>query len=93
MPRIGPGRAPRHEIDLAKDVADNLVCFVLFTQRVQLRHDLRERSFDVADGALGIVFALRVETTLATNEFFPVEIGKGMKNGLALGARVSQEAR
>ena len=74
MPGIGPGRMPGHEIDLLQNVAHNLIGLVLFTQLVQLGHDLCESTFDVTDGSLRVVLTLRVETTLATYELFSVKI-------------------
>ena len=92
LPGIGPGGTPGHEIELLKNVAHNLIGFVLFTQLIELRHDLCERSFDIADGSLGVVLALRVETALATNELFSIEIGKGMQDPIAGWRRICQEA-
>ena len=83
MPRIGPGRTPGHEIDLPENVAHNLVRFVLFTQLIQLSHDLCERAFDIADSSLRVELSLRVETTLTAYEFFSVKIGKGMQDPIA----------
>ena len=77
LPGIGPGRPPGHEINLLQNVAHDLIGLVLFAQLIELGHDLCERSFDIADRALGVILPLRVETALATNEFFSVEIGKG----------------
>ena len=74
MPGIGPGRMPGHEIDLLQNVAHNLIGLVLFTQLVQLGHDLCESAFDVADGSLRVVLTLRVKTTLTTYELFSVKI-------------------
>jgi hypothetical protein len=75
LPGIGPGGTPGHEIELLQNVAHDLIGLVLFTQLIELRHDFGERSLDIADRALGIVLALRVETTLAANELFSIEIG------------------
>jgi hypothetical protein len=83
LPGIGPGRTPGHEIDLLQNVAHNLVRFVLFTQLVQLRHDLCERAFDIADSSLRVELSLRVETTLTAYELFSVKIGKGMQDPIA----------
>jgi hypothetical protein len=65
---------PGHEIDLLQNVAHNLIGLVLFTQLVQLGHDLCEGAFDVADGSLRVVLTLRVKTTLTTYELFSVKI-------------------
>ena len=65
---------PGHEIDLLQNVAHNLIGLVLFTQLVQLGHDLREGAFDIADGSLRVVLTLRVKTTLTTYELFSVKI-------------------
>ena len=81
-----------HEINLAQDVAHDLVGFVLLTQLIDLRHDLCERPFDIADGSLRVELALRIETALATNEFFSVETGKGMQDLIAGWRRICQEA-
>ena len=74
MPGIGPGGTPGHEIELLEQMAYDLIGLVLFTQLVELRHHLRERLLDIADGALGIVLTLRVKTTLTTYELFSVKI-------------------
>lgn len=74
MPGIGPGRTPGHEIELLQNVAHNLVGSVLFTQLVQLGHDLCKRALDITDGSLRVELPLRVETTLTTDELFSVEI-------------------
>ena len=74
MPGIGPGRTPGHEIELLQNVAHNLIRFVLFTQLIQLGHDLCECALDVADGSFRIELTLRVKTTLATYELFSVKI-------------------
>lgn len=74
MPGIGPGRTPGHEIELLQNVTHNLIGFVLFTQLVQLGHDLCECSFDVADSSLRVELSLRVERTLTTYELFSVKI-------------------
>jgi hypothetical protein len=74
LPGIGPGRMPGHEIDLLQNVAHNLIGPVLFTQLVQLGHDLCEGTFDVADSSLRVVLTLRVKTTLTTYELFSVKI-------------------
>ena len=65
---------PGHEIELLQNVADDLVGLVLFTQLVQLGHDLCEGTFDVADSSLRVVLTLLVETTLTTYELFSVKI-------------------
>lgn len=65
---------PGHEIDLLQNVAHNLIGLVLFTQLVQLGHDLREGAFDVADGSLRVVLTLGVKTTLTTYELLSVKI-------------------
>ena len=65
---------PGHEIDLLQNVAHNLIGLVLFTQLVQLGHDLCEGTLDVADSSLRVVLTLRVKTTLTTYELFSVKI-------------------
>jgi len=92
LPGIGPGRTPGHEVNLLENMAHDLIRLVLLAQLIQLGHHPGERSFDVADRALGVVLALRVETTLATNELFSVEIGKGMQDPIARRRRICQEA-
>jgi hypothetical protein len=84
---------PGHDIELAQEAADDLVGISLGAQAIELRHDADKRLLDVTDRTFRVVLALLLEAALALDEFFPVEIGKRMKNGLALGARVGQEAR
>jgi hypothetical protein len=92
LPGIGPGRPSGHEINLLKNVTHDLIGLVLFAELIELGHHSCERSFHIADRALGVILPLRVETALATNEFFSVEIGKGMEDPIARRRRICQEA-
>jgi len=74
LPGIGPGGKPGHEVELSKKLADDLVGITLGAQPIELGHDLQERLLDVADGALRVVLTLLVETALALDELFAIEI-------------------
>ena len=60
---------------------------------VELIQNFPEGLFDVADGAFRVVLTLLLETALTLQELLAVKIGTGIKNGIALGARIGQEAR
>jgi hypothetical protein len=55
-----------------------LIGVVLRAQAIELGDDPAERGFDVGDGALGIVRALSLETSLVLDEFLSVELGDGV---------------
>lgn len=93
MPGIGPGREPGDDIELAKDLPDDLVGIACGAEVIELRHHFRERLFHIADGALRVELPLLLETALTANEFLTVEIRDGMQNGLAGGPRIDQQVR
>jgi len=92
--RVGPRGESGDDVELAEEIADDLVSIGFGTETIQLRHDAGQGLLHIADGALGVELALLIEATLTLGKFFAVEIGKGMEDGLAdLRARVGQEAR
>jgi hypothetical protein len=84
LPGIGPGGTPGHQVNLLQHIAHDLIGVVLLAQLIELGHHTRERSLDIADGALGVVLALSIETALTAKEFLSIEIGKGMQNAITL---------
>ena len=90
---IGPGRKAGDDVELSEEAADDLVGVSFGAQAIELRHHLGERFLDIGDGVLGIELALLIEAAFALGKFFAVEIRQGMENGIALRARIGQEAR
>jgi hypothetical protein len=93
VPGIGPTLWTGDDIELVEEAADDLIGVGGGAEVVELVQDFSEGLFDVADGAFRVVLTLLFETALTLQKLFPVEIGTGTKNGIALGARVGQEAR
>ena len=92
MPGVGPPGRASHEIELAKEAADDLIGVLCGAEVVELLQDLSERPFDVMNSRLGKMFALLVETLLALDEFLPVERAPERGLGLPDRKRVSEEA-
>jgi hypothetical protein len=88
---IGPGGQPGYHVELAEEAADDLIGVSFGAEAIELRHHSIERLFDFIYCALRIELALLLEALLALDEFCAVELGKGMKNRLALGSRIGQE--
>ena len=92
MSGIGPGRKPGYHVELAEEAADDLIGVSFATQPVELGHDLHQRLFDVADGALRVELALLLEAPLTLEEFFSIETRERMEYRFARRARIGQEA-
>ena len=89
---ISPGGESCDDIELAKQVADDRVGLAFRAEMFDLRHRSCQRALDAADGVFGIVLTLLFEAALALDELFSIEIGQGMKNGIAMRPRIGQEA-
>ena len=72
--RVGPGRKARDDVEFPEKAADHLIRVSLGAESIELRHDFRQRAFNVGDGILGIELALLFEAAPALDELFPVEI-------------------
>lgn len=92
LPGIGPGRKARYDVELAKEAADDFVGVSLGTQPIELRHDLEEGLFHVADGVFRVVLTLLVQTALTLHELFAIEILYGVNNRIGQ-ARIREIAR
>lgn len=77
LPGIGPPGRASHEVELAKEAADDLIGILCGAEVVELLQDLAEGSLDVMYGRLGEMLALILETLLALDELLPVERGPG----------------
>jgi hypothetical protein len=89
---IGPGGKAGHRFELLKEPTHDLVGIGGGAQAIELRHHRRQRALDFTDRALRVVLALRIQTALAFDELFSVEIREGMEDGIRLRPRVGQEA-
>ena len=78
---------------MIEEAADDLIGVGGGAEVVELIQNLSERLFDIADGAFRVVLTLLFQTALTFQKLFSVEIGTGMKDRIALGARIGQEAR
>lgn len=92
MSGVGPGRKTCDHVELSEKATDNLVRVSLGAESIQLRHHPRQGALDVSDRALGVVLTLLFEAAFALRKFFPVEVGDGMEDGVALRAGIGQEA-
>ena len=86
LPGIGPGREPGDDVELSQEPADDLVGISLGAQPIELGHDLHEGLLHVSNRVLRVVLTLLVETALALDEFFAVEIGDGIERPARAGA-------
>lgn len=89
---VRPGCQAGYDVELSKEAADDLVRVSLGAESIKLRHHLRQRAFSVGDGTLREELALLFEAALALHKFFAIEVRNGVKNRIALRARVGQEA-
>ena len=74
LPGIGPRRESRDDVELSQEPTDDFVGVCLGAQAIELRHDLHEGLFHISNGMLRVVLTLLVETALALNEFFAIEL-------------------
>ena len=92
LPGVGPPGRASHEIELAKEAADDLIGVLCGAEVIELFQDLSERPLDVVHGRLGEVLTLLFETLLAFDELLPVERGPWRRLRLPDWKRVGEEA-
>ena len=68
-----PGGKADHDVELAKETADDPVGVCGGTEVIELRHHAGQRPVDIANGTFGVVLALLFEAALALDEFFAIE--------------------
>jgi hypothetical protein len=93
VPGIGPDRQAGEYVELAEQLAHDLIPITLRAQPIQFRHDTRESPLDFADGVFRVELAMGFEVLLAAHELFAVEVQQGMNDYRALGWGVVEKAR
>ena len=91
MPGIGPRRQTRDDVELPQEPADDFVSVGLGAQAIELGHHLDQGLFHVANRVLRVELTLLIETALALDEFFAVEILYGVYGRLGQ-ARIREVA-
>ena len=74
LPGIGPRRESRDDVELLQKPTDDFVGICLCAQAIELGHDLHEGLLHVSNRVLRVVLTLLVETALALDELFAIEI-------------------
>ena len=92
MPGVGPPGCASHEIELAKEAADDLIRVLRGAQVVELLQDLSQRPLDVMHSRLGKMLTLLVKTLLTLDELLPVERAPERRLRLPDRKRVGEEA-
>jgi len=78
---------------LVEEAADDLVGVGRGAEMVQLVQNFAECLLDVANRSFRVVLTLLLEAALTLEELFAIETRTRAKNGIALRARIGQEAR
>ena len=76
MLKVGPSRKVRHGVKLLKEVADDLVRVFALTEAFDLFERPHQRLLGLADGDIGVVLPLPLETELMFKDFSPEEVGE-----------------
>jgi hypothetical protein len=71
---FGPEGEFRHDVELAKELADHLAGVFALTKLLHLLEDPRECVFRLGDGHGGVVLTLSLQTLVMFSEFFAVEL-------------------
>ena len=74
LPGIGPRRESRDDVELSQEPADDFVGICFGAQAIELRHDLYEGLLHISNRMLRVVLTLLIETALALDEFFAIEL-------------------
>ncbi len=74
LPGIGPRRESRDDVELSQEPTDDFVGICLGAQAIELGHHLHEGLFHISNGVLRVILTLLVETALALDEFFAIEL-------------------
>ncbi len=67
---FGPGGEFCHDVELAKELADQLTGVFALTQLLHLLEDPRKRVFRLGDRHRGVVLALSLQTLMMFSKFF-----------------------
>ena len=71
---FGPEGEFRHDVELAKELTDQLTGVFALTELLHLLEDFRERVFRLGDCHGGVVLALSFQTLVMFSKFFAVEL-------------------
>jgi hypothetical protein len=82
LPGIGPRRESRNDVELSQKPTDHFIGVGLGAQAIELGHDLHEGLLHVSNRVLRVVLTLLVETALALDELFAIEVLYGMNRRL-----------
>lgn len=91
LSRIGPSGETGDRVELLEEAADDSVSLSRGAQVIKLRHDPRQCPLHLADHALRIELALRIEATLTLDEFLAIEIGQRIECRIWLRTRIGEE--
>jgi hypothetical protein len=75
---VGPGREVRDLIELPQQTAHDVIAVAMVAELIEARHRLADGLLHFRDGARRVVLALRIETLLVFDEFFPIKGNPGI---------------
>ena len=78
LTRLCPGGEFGDDVELAKELADELGGIVALTELLHLLENSGERILGLGDGALRVVLTLQFEALMMFEEFFAEELGQAM---------------
>ena len=77
---------------MAQQATDHSVGIACGAQAIELAHHLGQCPLRIAEGALGIAFALLFKTALTLDDFLAIEISRERDHGFAVMMRIGQQA-
>ncbi len=86
LTRFGPGGEFGHDVELAKELADELAGVVALTELLDLLEDSRERIFGLRDRAFRVVLTLTFEALMMFEELFAEELGEALTGSTGQGS-------
>lgn len=87
---FGPGGEFRHDVELAKKLADQLTGILALTKLLHLLEDPRKRVFRLRDRHGGVVLALSLQTLMMLSEFFAKKLDHALAGWPMQRSRLTQ---
>jgi hypothetical protein len=78
---FGPGGEFGHDVELAKQLANELAGIFALTQLLHLLEDSRERVFGLRDGAFRVVLTLSFKALVMLTKLFAEELRETLTGG------------
>ena len=87
---LGPDGKFRDEVELSKQLADDLARIIALAQLLEPFEDARQRFLRLRDRHLRVVLALALQALVMFAKFFPIEFSEALTGSTKDGSRMTR---